>query len=161
MKSKVLVTLVTFILATAFNVAAQDTDRIDAQLTNTPAPTYVIRNARIVTVSGADIENGTIVVSGGRITAVGSSVSAPAGAQEIDARGLAVYPGMIDLGTNMGLVEVPTGAPGTVDTTELGEMNPNIAVVWSVNPHSVHVAVTRVAGVTTVLSLPAGGIISG
>ena len=68
---------------------------------------------------------------------------------------------MIDLGTNMGLVEVPTGAPGTIDTTELGEMNPNVAVVWSVNPHSVHVAVTRVAGVTTVLSLPSGGIISG
>src|SRR6266851_4751915 len=86
--------------------AAQDTDRIDAQLTNTPAPTYVIRNARIVTVSGADIDNGTIVISGGRIAAVGASVSAPAGAQEIDARGLTVYPGMIDLGTNMGLVEV-------------------------------------------------------
>jgi imidazolonepropionase-like amidohydrolase len=140
---------------------AQDTDRTDAQMTNTPAPTYVIRNARIVTVSGADIENGTIVISGGRITAVGASVSVPAGAQEIDARGLTVYPGMIDLGTNMGLVEVGTGAPGTVDTQELGEMNPNIAAVWSINAHSVHIAVTRVDGVTSVLSMPAGGLISG
>lgn len=142
-------------------IYAQDTDRTDAQLTNTPAPTYVIRNARIVTVSGADIENGAVVISGGRITAVGANVSAPAGAQEIDARGLTIYPGMIDLGTNMGLIEVPTGAPGTVDTQELGEMNPNIAAVWSVNPHSAHIAVTRVAGVTAALSLPSGGIISG
>jgi imidazolonepropionase-like amidohydrolase len=140
---------------------AQDTDRTDAQLTSTPAPTYVIRNARIVTVSGADIENGAVVISGGRITAVGPNVSVPAGAQEIDARGLTIYPGMIDLGTNMGLVEVGTGAPGTVDTQELGEMNPNIAAVWSVNPHSAHIAVTRVAGVTTALSLPSGGVISG
>ena len=140
---------------------AQDTDRTDAQMTNTPAPTYVIRNARIVTVSGADIENGTIVISGGHITAVGATATVPAGAQEIDARGLTVYPGMIDVGTNMGLVEVGQGAPGTVDSQELGEMNPNIAAIWSINPHSSHIAVTRVDGVTSVLTMPAGGIISG
>ena len=156
-----LLTAVLALAAVSGKVLAQDTDRIDAQLANTPAPTYVIRNARIVTVSGADIENGTLVISGGRIVAVGANVSVPAGAQEIDARGLIVYPGMIDLGTNMGLVEVGTGAPGTVDAQELGDMNPNIAAVWSVNPHSAHIAVTRVAGVTSVLSLPSGGIISG
>jgi imidazolonepropionase-like amidohydrolase len=140
---------------------AQDTDRPDPQLTNTPAPTYVIRNARIVTVFGADIDGGTVVISNGRISAVGAGVTAPAGAQEIDARGLTVYPGMIDAGTNMGLLEVASGAPGTADTQELGEMNPNIAAIWSVNPHSVHINVTRVAGVTSALSMPSGGTISG
>jgi imidazolonepropionase-like amidohydrolase len=140
---------------------AQDTDRTDASMTNTPAPTYVIRNARVVTVSGADIEGGTVVISGGRIAAVGAAVTAPAGAQEIDARGLTVYPGMIDLGTNMGLAEISSGAPGTMDTQELGEMNPNAAAVWAVNPHSSHIAVTRVEGVTSVLSMPSGGVISG
>src|SRR5437016_4638380 len=94
---------------------AQDTDRIDAQITNTPSPTYIIRNARIVTVSGADIDNGILVIINGHIAAVGANISAPAGAQEIDARGLTIYPGMIDLGSNMGLIEVPTGAPGTID----------------------------------------------
>jgi imidazolonepropionase-like amidohydrolase len=142
-------------------VSAQDTDRTDASMTNTPAPTYVIRNARIVTVSGADIEGGAVVIAGGRIAAVGASVNAPAGAQEIDARGLTVYPGMIDLGTNMGLAEVASGAPGTMDTQELGEMNPNAAAIWAVNPHSSHIAVTRVEGVTSVLSMPSGGVISG
>lgn len=159
-----LVMLVLALLVTILFVPpafAQDTDRADAQLTNTPAPTYIIRNARIVTVSGADIENGMLVISGGRITTIGANAAAPAGAQEIDARGLTIYPGMIDLGTNMALVEVGTGAPGTVDTQELGEMNPNIAAVWSINPHSTHIAVTRVAGVTSVLALPSGGIISG
>lgn len=160
-RASALAVAVLLLLPLARAARGQDTDRTDAQMTNTPAPTYVIRNARIITVSGADIEGGALVISGGRITAVGANVSAPAGAQEIDARGLSVYPGMIDLGTNMGLAEISGGAPGTVDTQELGEMNPNIAAVWSINPHSSHIAVTRVAGVTSVLSLPSGGVISG
>jgi imidazolonepropionase-like amidohydrolase len=140
---------------------AQDTDRTDASMTNTPLPTYVIRGARVVTVSGADIENATVVISDGRISAVGANAPAPAGAQTIDASGLWLYPGMIDAGTSMGLAEVSSGAPGTLDTAELGDMNPNAAAIWAVNPHSSHVAVTRVEGVTSVLSMPSGGTISG
>jgi imidazolonepropionase-like amidohydrolase len=140
---------------------AQDTARADASMTNTPLPTYVIRGARVVTVSGADIENATVVISEGRISAVGANVPAPPGAQVIEAAGLTVYPGMIDLGTNMGLTEISSGAPGTTDTAELGDMNPNAAAVWAVNPHSSHVAVTRVEGVTSVLSMPSGGVVSG
>lgn len=139
---------------------AQDPVRPDPNMTDTPAPTYVIRGARVVTVSGAAIENATVVISQGRISAVGASVTAPSGAQEIDGRGLTVYPGMIDLGTNMGLTEV-SSVSATQDTNELGDMNPNIAAVWSINPHSNHINVTRVAGVTSALSLPSGGIISG
>jgi imidazolonepropionase-like amidohydrolase len=139
---------------------AQDTDRPDPNMSDTPAPVYVIRNARVVTVSGAEMDNATVVISNGRIAAVGASTSAPAGAQEIDGRGLTVYPGMIDLGTNMGLAEV-SAVGATLDTNELGDMNPNIATIWSVNPHSNHINVTRVAGVTSALALPSGGIISG
>ena len=122
---------------------------------------YAIRNARIVTVSGADIENGIVVIRDGKIAAVGASVSVPSGAQEIDARGLTVYPGMIDLGTTLGLIEVPQGANATVDVAEVGDMNPNAQAFYGINPHSAHVAVTRVNGVTSVLSSPTGGIISG
>jgi imidazolonepropionase-like amidohydrolase len=152
--------LLLFALTLAHAARAQDTDRTDPQMTNTPAPTYVIRNARVVTVSGADIENATVVITGGRISAVGANITAPSGAQEIDARGFTVYPGMIDAGTNMGLNEV-SSVGATIDTQELGEMNPNIAAIWSVNPSSAHIAVTRVAGVTSALALPSGGTISG
>jgi len=122
---------------------------------------YVIRNARIVTVTGPEIEGGTLVLRDGRIEAVGANVIVPAGAQEIEARGLVVYPGMIDAGTSLGLVEVESGAPGTVDLTEVGEMNPNAQAAIAVNPHSAHVGVTRVNGVTTVVTMPRGDIISG
>ena len=126
-----------------------------------PRGTYVIRNARIVTVTGADLENGSIVIRDGKIEAVGASVNSPAGAQQIDGRGLSVYPGMIDLGTSMGLVEVPQGANGTVDLSEVGELNPNAKAFIAINPHSAHIAVTRVDGVTNTLSSPTGGLISG
>ncbi|HEU5460418.1 MAG TPA: amidohydrolase family protein [Pyrinomonadaceae bacterium] len=126
-----------------------------------PRGTFAIRNARIVTVSGADIENGTVVIRDGKIDAVGANVTVPAGAQMIDGTGLSVYPGMIDAGTNMGLVEVPQGANGTVDTSEVGDLNPNAKAITAVNPHSAHVAVTRVEGITSTLSAPTGGLISG
>src|SRR5215212_6947006 len=126
-----------------------------------PRSTIAIRNARIVTVTGPDIENGTIVIRDGKIEAVGPNVSVPAGAQTIDGRGLSVYPGMIDAGTNMGLVEVPQGANGTVDLAEVGDFNPNAKAIIAVNPHSAHIAVTRVEGITTTLTAPTGGLISG
>src|ERR1043165_8938865 len=97
-----------------------------------PRGVYAIRNAHIVTVSGPDIDNGTIVIRDGKIEAVGASVNVPSGAQTIDARGLSVYPGMIDAGTNMGLVEAPQGANGTVDLSEVGELNPNAKAIIAV-----------------------------
>ena len=126
-----------------------------------PRGIFAIRNARIVTVSGPDFENGTVVIRDGKIEAVGTNVSVPAGAQTIDGHGLFVYPGMIDAGTNMGLVEVPQGANGTVDTSEVGDLNPNAKAIIAVNPHSAHIAVTRVEGITNTLTAPTGGLISG
>jgi len=126
-----------------------------------PRGVVAIRNAKIVTVSGPDIENGTVLIRDGKIEAVGANVSVPAGAHTIDGRGLSVYPGMIDAGTNMGLVEVPQGANGTVDLSEVGDLNPNAKAIIAVNPHSAHIAVTRVEGITNTLTAPTGGLISG
>src|SRR5687767_11083248 len=52
------------------------------------AGVFVIRNARIVSVSGVEIEDGTIVIRDGKIESVGASPVSPAGAQVIDGRGL-------------------------------------------------------------------------
>ena len=122
--------------------------------------TTAIRNATIVPVSGPAIPNGTIVFADGVITAVGQSAAVPDGATVIDGTGLFVYPGMIDSGSNVGLVEMDSVA-GTVDTAELGDFNPNAQAAVAINPHSEVVPVTRVSGVTHVLSVPEGGIISG
>src|SRR5438045_9756690 len=68
-----------------------------------PRGVFAIRNARIVTVSGPDIENGTVVIYDGKIEAVGTAVSVPAGAQPIDGRGLSVYPRTFTAGASRGL----------------------------------------------------------
>jgi imidazolonepropionase-like amidohydrolase len=122
--------------------------------------TTAIRNATIVPVSGPSIPNGTIVFADGVITGVGAGVPVPAAATVIDGTGLFVYPGMIDSGSNVGLVEMDS-VPGTVDTAELGDFNPNAQAAVAINPHSEVVPVTRVNGVTHVLSVPEGGVISG
>ncbi|MDT7604398.1 MAG: hypothetical protein QOF61_2395 [Acidobacteriota bacterium] len=152
----------TVALSTVAALAQQASSNMGpAFMSGTPG-TYAIRGAHIVTVSGAEIENGTVVISNGKITAVGVGVAIPNGAHIIDGRGLSVYPGMIDLGTSMGLIEITEqGATGWVDTQEVGEMNPNTKAFYGINPHSSHIAVTRVNGVTTVLSSPQGGLISG
>ncbi len=75
------------------------------------AQSYAITNARIVTVSGATIEKGTVIVRNGLIDAVGANISVPPDATVVDATGLTVYPGFIDTLTNLGLAARPTG-PG-------------------------------------------------
>ena len=153
--------LIVFFLCTAPVLAQQIGNPTTQQGVIPPRGTFAIRNARIVTVSGPDIENGTVVIRDGKIEAVGANVTIPAGVQTIDGAGLSVYPGMIDAGTNMGLVEVPQGANGTVDTSEVGDFNPNAKAIIAVNPHSAHIAVTRVEGITNTLTAPTGGLISG
>ncbi|HSJ65978.1 MAG TPA: amidohydrolase family protein [Gemmatimonadaceae bacterium] len=134
---------------------------------NAPAPatagsagTYVVRGATIVPVSGPRIPNGTVVISGGRIAAVGANVQAPAGATVIDGSGLFVYPGLIDSGTQLGLTEIGS-VPGPTDLQELGEFNPQNVALTAVNAHSELIPVARANGITTAITGPRGGLISG
>jgi len=126
-----------------------------------PQGTFAIRGGRVVTVSGAEIPNGTVVISAGKITAVGANVAIPNGARVIDATGMSVYPGMIETGSSVGLSEIGQGAVATVDISEVGSFNPNAQAFFGIDPHSAHVGVARVVGITTVVSRPTGGIISG
>jgi imidazolonepropionase-like amidohydrolase len=145
---------------TAFIGVAALPSRSAGTVSAEAAGTFAITNARIVTVTGPVIENGTVVVADGKIAAVGATVTVPSGAKVIDAKGLSVYPGMIDSGTEIGLTEI-SSVSGTVDTTEIGDNNANIHVDVALHPDSSHVAVARVNGITTVLSEPRGGLIAG
>lgn len=122
--------------------------------------TYAITNARIETVANGTIENGTVVIEGDRIIAVGENVDIPSGAEIIDGTGLRLYPGMIDSGTNLGLNEVGS-VDETNDTNEIGDITPHMSALTAVNPNSVAIPVTRVSGVTTVVSESAGGLLPG
>jgi imidazolonepropionase-like amidohydrolase len=124
------------------------------------AQSVAITGGTVVTMTGAPIERGTVVIENGRIVAVGAGVTVPAGARVIDATGKFVYPGLIDARTQLGLTEIGSVAGGN-DQSELGEFNPAIAAVVAVNPHSELIPVTRAEGITTVLTAPQGGRVSG
>lgn len=124
------------------------------------ADAYVIRHARVVTVSGPVIEGGSVVIQDGRIAAVGKSVPAPRGARILDARGLSVYPGFLDADTRVGLTEIGS-VSATNDTNELGDYNPHLLAYTAVHPASEHIPVARVNGITTVLARPLGGVMAG
>ena len=119
-----------------------------------------IKNATVVPVVGARIEGGHILIEGGKIKAVGKEIQPPAGAEIIDASGMFVYPGFIDSYSHFGLVEIAAIA-STSDFREMGKENPELRVVWAINPHSVHFGTGRVTGTTTALVAPTGGTFAG
>jgi imidazolonepropionase-like amidohydrolase len=150
------------VFAAIFTMTLAVSASAQSVIPNSPGrkPVVAIRNAAIYPVTSPPIANGTIVFANGVITAVGANVSVPAEATVIDGTGLSVYPGLIDSGTTIGLVEIDSVA-GTVDTSELGALNPNARADVAVNPHSNLIPVTRVSGITNVIVSPEGGVVSG
>src|SRR6186997_1419227 len=88
----------------------------------TGAQTVAITGGKVYPVSGPAIENGTVVITNGRITAVGTNVSIPAGAQRIDATGKIVTPGFVNSSTQLGVQEVSAVAD-TRDPAARGKDN--------------------------------------
>jgi imidazolonepropionase-like amidohydrolase len=130
--------------------------------------TFAITGGTVHTMTGAPIEGGTVLVRDGRIVAVGRDVSIPQGAVRIDATGRQVTPGLIDSGTQVGLVEVGAVA-GTVDRDMVTGPRENLrsqiraafTVTDGINPNSTVIPVTRIAGITTVVSRPGFGLVAG
>lgn len=117
--------------------------------------TVLIRGADVYPVASAPVKAASILVVDGKIAEIGLKVIAPKGVRVVDGRGLRVYPGMIDSGTELGLSEIEA-IRETVDTGELGEFMPQLRALASVNSDSEHFAVVRIEGITSVLTLPAG-----
>ena len=122
--------------------------------------TFALTNGKIVTVTNGTIEGGTLIVADGKISAVGKDISIPDGAEVIDCTGLSVYPGMIEGGAKLGLIEVGSDAR-TRDYNEIGEVIPQMQALTAVNPNSVLIPVTRISGVTTSLAVPEGSLFPG
>jgi imidazolonepropionase-like amidohydrolase len=126
------------------------------------AQTIAITGGKVYPVSGPPIENGTVIITNGKIAAVGANVAIPAGAQRIDATGKIVTPGFVDASTQLGVQEV-AAVNDTRDMSARGK--DNIAAgfrVWEgLNPNSVLLAPARNEGVTTFVIVPTGGLVSG
>ena len=94
-----------------------------------------ICNAYIKTMVGADLENGCILVSDeGKILEVGQNLTAPAGAQVIDAQGRLVTPGCIDAHCHIGLDNEGCGWDGHDSNEIVDPITPQLRAIDSINP---------------------------
>jgi imidazolonepropionase-like amidohydrolase len=126
------------------------------------AQTIAITGGKVYPVSGPPIENGTVIISNGKIIAVGANIAIPAGAQRIDATGKIVTPGFVNSSTQLGVQEV-SQVNDTRDMSARGKDNVAAAfTVWEgLNPNSVMLAPARKEGVTSFVVMPTGGLVAG
>ncbi len=126
------------------------------------AQTVAITGGTVYPVSGAPIQNGTVLIRDGKIVAVGANITVPSDAQRVDATGKIVTPGFIDASTQLGLVEIGAEA-STRDVNARG--TDAIAAAFrswdGLNSESVMWAPARNEGVTSVVVAPSGGLIGG
>jgi imidazolonepropionase-like amidohydrolase len=124
------------------------------------AQTIAITGGTVYPVSGPKIEAGTVLIRDGRILAVGPGVRIPDGATRIDATGKWVTPGLIHAATTMGLTQV-----GSVDATSeaihSGFVNAAFNVAEGIDPATPLIPIARLEGVTTALTGPSDGLVSG
>ena len=131
------------------------------------ADALLIRNATVHTgAAGAAPQAGTdVLVQGGKITALGKGLVAPAGARIVDAQGRPITPGVFGGLTRIGLEEIGLDSGNGDHSQRLGQMRPEFDVTQAWNPDAPSVVVHRMNGITfTVLtpgSTSGGSIVAG
>jgi imidazolonepropionase-like amidohydrolase len=140
--------LLTLILTLIFSLQALAQDK-----------SIVLKGGKVLTVTHGAIENGVVVMRGGKIAAVGSasSVNIPSGAQVIDVTGMTVYPGLIDSETQLGLTEI-SAEEMTNDLVEMSdEIMPHMHTAEAFHAESALIPVARMNGITNAIVAPESG----
>ena len=117
-----------------------------------------LKGGKLLTITHGTIDNGVIVMQGGKITAVGAaaSVTIPADAQVIDATGMTIYPGLIDSETQLGLTEI-SAENMTNDLVETSdEIMPHMHTWEAFHAESALIPVARMNGITNAVVAPEG-----
>jgi imidazolonepropionase-like amidohydrolase len=151
--------------------------------TQVTSGTYAIRGAKIVTVSGAVIDKGTVVMRNGLIEDAGAAVNPPADAVVMDGTNLMVYPGLIDMAnaTVIEAAEAPAQAAAGAATAGRGGrggataesyadvernrrdniLNPDFEAARHVRTGGPELQRLATAGITSVLAVPTVGLFRG
>ncbi len=147
--------MVTFLICFFIHVSAQET----ILPANAQQETIALTNATIHIGNGKIINNGTVIFTNGKITAV-STAADTTNAKVIDCVGKHLYPGLILTASQLGLIEV-NSTRSTIDGTEIGDMNPSIRSIVAYNTDSKVINTLRSNGILLANVIPDGGIISG
>ena len=124
-----------------------------------PAETIAVVNAHIYSMGAAgEIASGAVLITNGKVAAVGARIPLPAGARVIDARGGVVTPGLVSTGTPLSTVEIAEGVEETNDNaTASDKLSAAFDVQYAVNPESVLIPIARLGGITDAIVTPTIG----
>jgi imidazolonepropionase-like amidohydrolase len=124
-------------------------------LSNPNAKPLAITGATILTAAGRRIENGTIVLQGGVIGALGDAgIAIPAGAIRIDGTGKFVTPGLIDAHSHLGVYPAPSGRGNKDVNKSTAPVNTQARAQYGYQPQDPQISRALAGGVTAALILP-------
>lgn len=132
----------------------RDVRTLDDALVNSKATPIAITGATIMTAAGTTIENGTIVMQGGRITALGTNVEIPPSARVIDGKGRFVTPGIIDSHSHIGVYSSPQVSAHAEGNEAVAPTTPHARARYGYWAQDPQITRARAGGVTTALILP-------
>ncbi|MGV3617999.1 MAG: amidohydrolase family protein [Fimbriimonas sp.] len=121
---------------------------------------FLLRGATVHPVSGPEMTRADVLTDGVKILAVGRDLKPRPGTMTIDAKGLQVWPGFIDAGSQLGLAQIGQ-VPSATDLDERGEINPDLRALTAVNPEAFQFGTARFNGVTNALVVPQAGLLPG
>src|SRR3954469_16966140 len=160
MKITRLITIMLCLSLPAFAQAKKPAPKAPAAKASAPTEAAVpiaLKGGKVLTITKGVIENGTVVMEGGKITAVGpaASTAIPKNAKVIDVTGMTVYPGLIDSQTTLGLTEISAVDMSNDMVERSDEIMPHMHVADAVHAETELIPVTRMNGITNAIVAPA------
>ncbi len=121
------------------------------------AQDMAVTNARLVIGDGTPpIDNGTVVVRGGKVVAAGAGVAVPADLKPVDAGGRWVTPGLVVAVTDLGLVDVEAVDDSNDSDARKAPFSAGLDIAAAINPAAQPIAIARAGGITRAAVAPLG-----
>lgn len=123
----------------------------------------LIKNGFIKTMNGDDIDSGQIIIENGRIMSVGKDLTPLLNddAEEIDAKGMLVTPGLVEGHCHVGMWEEGIGFEGADGNESTNPVTPHLRAVDAINPMDIAFQDAVGGGVTTVVTGPGSANVIG
>lgn len=132
-------------------------DLVPASIPLNESGLYAFTGARLHTMAGPPVDNGTVIVENGTIREAGARLRPPARATVIDARGLLIFPGFVEPHTSLGLSEIDL-VPAMRDEDEgTDPVVPQLRAMDAYYTESDLIPVTRLHGLTAAFAAPGEG----
>ena len=148
-----MLTIVTLLAACDKDLDKNERQPFASRYTGLPSETTLLQGATILTGTGERLDNADVMMHDGKISAIGPNLDAT-NAKVIDASGMWITPGVIDVHSHLGNYPTPSVSAHS-DGNEIS--SPNTAEVWaehSVWPQDPGFVTALAGGVTTLQILP-------